>query len=225
MRIVAATNKDLRILIQQGLFREDLFFRLNVVPLRLPPLRERIEDMPDLIRHFFALAEKDGLPPKKLDALALERMKQHRWPGNVRELENLARRLAALYPQDVITASVIDGELAPPAVASGGTMHQGVDNLGGAVEAYLSSHFSGFPNGVPPPGLYHRILQGDRGAAAHGRAGGDPGQSNPGGRPAGPQPQYAAEENPGLGHSGLSDWQLSSRQPLFQSDSQGIGLS
>jgi two-component system nitrogen regulation response regulator GlnG len=159
VRIVAATNKDLRILIQQGLFREDLFFRLNVVPLRLPPLRERIEDLPDLIRHFFALAEKDGLPPKKLDALALERMKQHRWPGNVRELENLARRLAALYPQDVITGSVIDGELAPPAVASGGSAPTGVDNLGGAVEVYLSSHFSGFPNGVPPPGLYHRILR------------------------------------------------------------------
>src|SRR6266850_655194 len=159
VRIVAASNKDLRILIQQGLFREDLFFRLNVVPLRLPPLRERIEDLPDLIRHFFTLAEKDGLPPKKLDALALERMKQHRWPGNVRELENLARRLAALYPQDVITGSVIDGELAPPAVTSGGSVQHGVDNLGGAVEAYLSSHFSGFPNGVPPPGLYHRILK------------------------------------------------------------------
>src|SRR5258708_29497672 len=86
VRIGAASNKDRRILIQQGLFREDLFFRLNVVPLRLPPLRERIEDLPDLIRHFFALAEKDGLPPKKLDALALERLKQHRWPGNVREL-------------------------------------------------------------------------------------------------------------------------------------------
>jgi two-component system, NtrC family, nitrogen regulation response regulator GlnG len=159
VRIVAASNKDLRILIQQGLFREDLFFRLNVVPLRLPPLRERIEDLPDLIRHFFALAEKDGLPPKKLDTLALERLKQHRWPGNVRELENLARRLAALYPQDVITGSVIDGELAPPAVTSGNSIHHGVENLGGAVEAYLSSHFSGFPNGVPPPGLYHRILK------------------------------------------------------------------
>ena len=159
VRIVAASNKDLRILIQQGLFREDLFFRLNVVPLRLPPLRERIEDLPDLVRHFFALAEKDGLPPKKLDAMALERLKQHRWPGNVRELENLARRLAALYPQDVITASVIDGELAPPVVTPGGTVHHGIDNLGGAVEAYLSSHFQGFPNGVPPPGLYHRILK------------------------------------------------------------------
>ncbi|MGX9393063.1 nitrogen regulation protein NR(I) [Nitrobacteraceae bacterium UC4446_H13] len=159
VRIVAASNKDLRILIQQGLFREDLFFRLNVVPLRLPPLRERIEDLPDLIRHFFALAEKDGLPTKKLDALALERLKQYRWPGNVRELENLARRLSALYPQDVITGAVIEGELAPPAVVASGSMLQNVENLGGAVEGYLASYFSGFPNSVPPPGLYHRILK------------------------------------------------------------------
>jgi two-component system nitrogen regulation response regulator GlnG len=159
VRIVAATNKDLRILIQQGLFREDLFFRLNVVPLRLPPLRERIEDLPDLIRHFFALAEKDGLPPKQIDAPALDRLKQHRWPGNVRELENLARRLAALYPQEVITSAVIEVELAPPAVVAGGGMSQKVESLSGAVEQYLVSHFAGFPNGVPPPGLYHRILR------------------------------------------------------------------
>jgi two-component system nitrogen regulation response regulator GlnG len=160
VRIVAASNKDLRILIQQGLFREDLFFRLNVVPLRLPPLRERIEDLPDLVRHFFALAEKDGLPLKKLDTQAMERMKQHRWPGNVRELENLARRLAALYPQDVITASVIEGELAPAAAgAAAGTGPQKVENLGGAVENYLAAHFAGFPNALPPPGLYHRILR------------------------------------------------------------------
>src|SRR5258708_15217486 len=64
VRIIAATNKDLRILIQQGVFREDLFFRLNVVPLRIPPLRERVEDIPDLIRHFFGQAERAGLPPK-----------------------------------------------------------------------------------------------------------------------------------------------------------------
>src|SRR5258708_14087326 len=145
VRIVAASNKDLRILIQQGLFREDLFFRLNVVPLRLPPLRERIEDLPDLIRHFFALAEKDGLPPKKLDALALERMKQHRWPGNVRELENLARRLAALYPQDVITGSVIDGELAPPPVTSGASGHPSPDTLPGAPPPPLSPPSPRFP--------------------------------------------------------------------------------
>ena len=67
--------------------------------------------------------------------------------------------IAAVIPQEVITGSLIDGELAPPAVVSGGSAHHGVDNLGGAVEVYLSSHFSSFPNGVPPPGLYHRILR------------------------------------------------------------------
>src|SRR5262245_16042893 len=92
VRIIAATNKDLRVLIQQGLFREDLFFRLNVVPLRLPPLRERTEDIPDLIRHFFTQAEREGLPTKQIDVAALDRLKRYRWPGNVRELENLARR-------------------------------------------------------------------------------------------------------------------------------------
>ena len=90
----------------------------------------------------------------------MERMKQHRWPGNVRELENLARRLAALYPQDVINASVIEGELAP--AAAGATSNGGpqkVENLGNAVESYLAAHFAGFPNTLPPPGLYHRILR------------------------------------------------------------------
>src|SRR4051812_18950353 len=118
VRIIAATNKDLRSSIQTGLFREDLFFRLNVVPLRLPPLRERAEDLPDLARHFFALVEKEGLPRKQLDVEAMDRLKRYRWPGNVRELENLVRRLAALYPQDTITGAIIDAELDPRPVLS-----------------------------------------------------------------------------------------------------------
>jgi two-component system nitrogen regulation response regulator GlnG len=158
VRIVAATNKDLRILIQQGLFREDLFFRLNVVPLRLPPLRERSEDVPDLIRHFFALAVREGLPDKHIDQAGLDRLKRYRWPGNVRELENLARRLAALYPQETITAAVIDSELAQPATAS---VEKAVveDTLSAAVERTLTRYFGSFDNGLPPPGLYHRILR------------------------------------------------------------------
>jgi two-component system nitrogen regulation response regulator GlnG len=159
VRIIAATNKDLRILIQQGLFREDLFFRLNVVPIRLPPLRERVEDVPDLIRHFFTIAEREGLPPKQIEPTALDRLKRHRWPGNVRELENLARRLAALYPQETITAAVIEGELAQPAMPVAGDEPRPDETLAGAVERHLNRYFGDFGDALPPPGLYHRILR------------------------------------------------------------------
>jgi two-component system, NtrC family, nitrogen regulation response regulator GlnG len=159
VRIIAATNKDLRILIQQGLFREDLFFRINVVPLRLPPLRERMEDVPDLIRHFFALAEREGLPPKQLEQAALERLKRYRWPGNVRELENLARRLAALYPQETISAAVVDAELSQPAAPPTAEEPRAQEGLSAAVERHLVAYFASFGDGLPPPGLYHRILR------------------------------------------------------------------
>src|ERR1700758_2186091 len=111
VRIVAATNKDLRFAIQQGLFREDLFFRLNVVPLRLPPLRERAEDIPDLVRHFFQRGVAEGLPLKNFDTGAMDRLRRYPWPGNIRELENLTRRIAALYPQEVIGETLIEAEL------------------------------------------------------------------------------------------------------------------
>jgi two-component system nitrogen regulation response regulator GlnG len=164
VRIVAATNKDLRVLIQQGLFREDLFFRLNVVPLRLPPLRERVEDIPDLVRHFFVLVEKEGLSRKQVDVEAMDRLKRYRWPGNVRELENLVRRLAALYPQDTITGAIIDAELdaqpvSLPVSAGKPERLQDSEGLSGAIERHLAEYFSGFRDTLPPPGLYHRILR------------------------------------------------------------------
>src|SRR6202030_285791 len=159
VRIVAATNKDLRILIQQGLFREDLYFRLNVVPLRLPPFRERAEDIPDLIRHFFVLAEREGLPNKQIETAAIERLKRYRWPGNVRELENLARRLAALYPQETITASVIDSELSQPEMIAAEEDPKSADVLSSAIERHLTAYFASFGTELPPPGLYHRVLR------------------------------------------------------------------
>ena len=158
IRIIAATNKDLRQLIGQGLFREDLFFRLNVVPIRLPPLRERTEDVPDLIRHFLARAVEEGLPPKRLEQDAVDRLKRYRWPGNVRELENLVRRLAALYAEDVITADAIESELgaaAPPPAAEAG---EDAESLGATVERNLRRYFQAHHDGLPPPGLYERVL-------------------------------------------------------------------
>lgn len=159
VRIVAATNKDLRILINQGLFREDLFFRLNVVPIRLPPLRERIEDIPDLVRHFFTVAEKEGLPSKQIESAAVERLKRYRWPGNIRELENLVRRLAALYPQDTITANLIEAELATPTVTLVEEETPADEDLSESVERFLAKYFAEFGDNLPPPGLYHRILK------------------------------------------------------------------
>ncbi len=159
VRIIAATNKDLRTLIQQGMFREDLFFRLNVVPLRLPPLRERSEDVPDLMRHFFHLVEREGLPTKQIDAAAMEKLKRYRWPGNVRELENLVRRLSALYPQDVITTAIIDAELSDSKPGVQGEEPAGDTTLAASVERHLTTYFSGYGDDLPPPGLYHRILK------------------------------------------------------------------
>ncbi|MEQ8658136.1 MAG: nitrogen regulation protein NR(I) [Hyphomicrobiales bacterium] len=161
VRIVAATNKDLRQLINQGLFREDLFFRLNVVPLRLPPLRERTEDVPDLVRHFFAQAVEEGLPSKQIDGAALDVLRQYRWPGNIRELENLVRRLAALYPQDVITAPIVEDELrtAVSGIAPSGAQVDADEGLSVSIERHLVRYFKDFGEDLPPPGLYHRMLK------------------------------------------------------------------
>lgn len=161
VRIVAATNKDLRQLINHGLFREDLFFRLNVVPLRLPPLRERTEDVPDLVRHFFVQAAEEGLPQKQIDGAALDVLRQYRWPGNIRELENLVRRLAALYPQDVITAPIVEDELraANTGLTPASEQLEVDEGLSVSIERHLVKYFKEFGEELPPPGLYHRMLK------------------------------------------------------------------
>ena len=159
VRIIAATNRDLRQLIQQGLFREDLYYRLNVVPMRLPPLRERGEDIPDLVRHFLRKAEEEGLPAKHLDGEALDILRHHRWPGNVRELENLIRRLAVLHSGDTIPASAIAAELREPTRASEEGDGDEAASLSAAVERHLTKYFSTHGDRLPPPGLYDRVLQ------------------------------------------------------------------
>ena len=162
VRIVAATNKDLKILINQGLFREDLYYRLNVVPLRLPALRDRAEDVPDLVRHFVRAAVGDGLDAKRFDGEALDLLKAYPWPGNVRELENVVRRVMALYPQDVITREIIDNELrieSPEPASPQGSTSMGPVTIAQSVEENMRRYFSGFGEELPPSGLYQRVLE------------------------------------------------------------------
>jgi two-component system nitrogen regulation response regulator GlnG len=154
-RIITATHRDLRQLIGQGMFREDLYYRLNVVPIRLPPLRERTDDIPELIRHFLAEAAAEGLPEKIIDSSAMERLRGYRWPGNVRELENLMRRLAALYSQEIIGVEVIEAELADTTPAAGGDG----EGLSHSMESHLQTYFSAHGEGLPSPGLYERVLK------------------------------------------------------------------
>jgi two-component system, NtrC family, nitrogen regulation response regulator GlnG len=159
VRIVAATHRDLRTQIQQGLFREDLFYRLNVVPLRLPPLRERLDDIGDLVRFFLRRAGKDGMGQKSIEASAIERLKRHDWPGNVRELENMVRRLAALNVEDTLTADSVGSVLAETAQASAPAGHGEDESLNDMVERYLATHFASYGTNLPPPRLYDRILE------------------------------------------------------------------
>lgn len=160
VRIIAATHRDLKSHIQQGLFREDLYYRLNVVPLRLPPLRQRLEDIGDLVHYFSKTAVRDGLDKHEFLPDAIERLKLHEWPGNVRELENLIRRISAIYPQEKITSAIIETELAETGKELC-NLPEPTENLELAdiIERYMSQYFSRFGDELPPSRLYDRIMK------------------------------------------------------------------
>jgi nitrogen regulation protein NR(I) len=171
VRIIAATHRDLRAAIRQGQFREDLFYRLNVVPIRLPPLRERVEDIQDLARHFLDRARAEGLPAKSLDMAATAALRAHRWPGNVRELENVMRRLAALWPDEVITAEAVrpelaeaerhaeDGMEAAPHISSGVAAPSGApEPLSRAIERHIKQFLANHREGAGANDIYDRVL-------------------------------------------------------------------
>ncbi len=159
VRIVAATHQDLRSLITEGKFREDLFYRLNVVPIRLPSLRERLDDVPDLVRHFLRKAEAEGLPRKAIAREAFDLLKKQPWTGNVRELENLVRRLCVLCPDDTISAAMVASEIEarPSSVNGGGSVQS--QRLAQAIEGHLRRYFDLHGDTLPPNGLYDRILK------------------------------------------------------------------
>jgi two-component system nitrogen regulation response regulator GlnG len=158
VRIIAATHRDLRAAVRQGLFREDLYYRLNVVPLRIPPLRERSEDIPELVAHFLTNAEAEGMSVKSFVPEAMSRLQNYRWPGNVRELENLVQRLTALYSQDVISVEIVEAELAHAAPGASESTGTEEESLSDAIERHLRTYFSAHRDGLPSAGLYDRIL-------------------------------------------------------------------
>jgi two-component system, NtrC family, nitrogen regulation response regulator GlnG len=158
-RIVAASNQDLRGLISEGRFRDDLFYRLNVVPIRLPPLRERLEDVPDLARSFLRRAEAEGLPRKTIAREALDILKKQEWTGNVRELENLMRRLCILCSDDVISANVVVQEVSARPTSASPFPNSQPQRLAHAIEGHLRRYFDLHGESLPPNGLYDRILK------------------------------------------------------------------
>lgn len=154
LRLLASAQRSLAALTRAGEFRLDLLHLLNVVTIRLPPLRERAEDIPDLARIFLLRAKAAGLPEKALDADAIERLRAHDFPGNVRELENLLRRAAALSPGPVISSADIEAMLEHtqgPAPAFAATLE---DALGESIAATFAAAMPG----LPAPGLYDRLL-------------------------------------------------------------------
>jgi len=149
VRIVAATNRDLAPLIAAGQFREDLFYRLNVVPIDLPPLRDRTEDIGPLARHFLHLAGEEGLPRRQIAAGAIARLERMVWRGNVRELRNAVFRLALMAREDVIDAATVDEVIGVPDMAGSKVSSVG---FGDALGEWLAQR-------EPAPGtLYHGAL-------------------------------------------------------------------
>jgi Nif-specific regulatory protein len=146
VRVIAATHRNLEDLITQGKFREDLYYRLNVVPVHVPPLRDRVEDVRVLTEHFLARhSEENNLPRRQFSPEALRTLMRHSWPGNVRELENVVERAVVLSEKEVIEVHDL------PDLAGGEARHapasaSGPRNLAAAVECYLDGRL-----GPPPP--------------------------------------------------------------------------
>jgi len=154
VRIVCATHRDLYQLVQSGDFREDLYYRLQVVPLRIPPLRERKEDITPLAQYFLKKAAEKGLPAKNLETEALAAMRDYSWPGNVRELEHMMYRLCALASESSISAEAVAREMRVEEGAASNTNTVEQD-----IRAHLKLYFGAHgAYELPPPGLYDRIL-------------------------------------------------------------------
>lgn len=162
VRIICATHQDLEQLCKEKRFREDLFYRLNVVPIFIPPLRERREDIPELIQYFLKQAATKGLPRKTIEHSANEMLGSHPWHGNVRELENMILRLCALSPADTITAENVRACLpaitSTPLTQNSSPNFQNFSSLTHTASQALHDFFTAHNDTSPPKNLYDRTM-------------------------------------------------------------------
>ena len=159
IRFVSSTSRPILPLINDGVFREDLFYRLNVMPINLPPLRDRIEDIAPLAQHFLRVCADRGMQVKTIANSALELMRVASWSGNVRALENFVQRLVLLSPDDEINTAFVATALKEQSDQSVPNLPLVTEKLSASVEAHVKRYFDLHGDALPPPGLYNRILR------------------------------------------------------------------
>ncbi|MGR3491920.1 MAG: response regulator [Shimia sp.] len=158
-RIMATSQSDLRAQMEAGGFRSDLYYRLSGVAIEVPPLRERVDDIPLLADHFLARAARDGATARKLSPDAQEMVRSYSWPGNVRQLENTIRRIVVTGAEEEIARSEVESVVGSQPAFEPGMPIPDSDKLSGSVAKHLKRYFDLHGGVLPPPGLYQRILR------------------------------------------------------------------
>ena len=158
-RFISSSRLSLQNLISQGIIREDLFYRLNVVNINLPPLRDRVGDIPDLTKHFLQQSALSGMPKKIISTKAIQLLQNAPWAGNIRELENFINSLVVLISDEEITPIHVEENLNLIPSVNSNELDADNGKLSSSVEKHIKRYFDLHGDSLPPPGLYNRILK------------------------------------------------------------------
>ena len=158
-RFISSSRLPLQNLISQGIIREDLFYRLNVVNINLPPLRDRVGDIPDLTKHFLQQSVLSGMAKKVISTKAIQLLQNAPWTGNIRELENFINSLVVLISDEEITPNHIEENLNLIPSVNSNELDSDNGKLSSSVEKHIKRYFDLHGENLPPPGLYNRILK------------------------------------------------------------------
>ena len=158
-RFISSSRLSLQNLISQGIIREDLFYRLNVVNINLPPLRDRVGDIPGLTKHFLQQSALSGMPKKIISTKAIQLLQNAPWAGNIRELENFINSLVVLISDEEITLNHVEENLNLIPSVNSNELDSDNGKLSSSVEKHIKRYFDLHGDSLPPPGLYNRILK------------------------------------------------------------------